>query len=96
MLILQFDDDAYSTVRVGPRYVPKQQMGESEPPPPPKPIRTDRPEYESTAALRNRMGGGDSKPPPPMGGIGGGGGSDGGGLQELDALLNMLSDTTSK
>lgn len=85
----QFDGDQYSEVRYGPRYTPKQQRGAS--PPPAKPVRTDRPDYDTTAAAMSRDY--DSTRGK---GSGGGGGGGGGGLAELDNLLDMLSDTQSQ
>ena len=75
----QFDDDAYSTVTHGPRYVPKYERGDS--PPPAKPRRTD---YDTTAAFRKHDNNYESS---------GNKTGSGGGLQELDNLLAMLSNT---
>ena len=66
-----------------PRYIPKYEREQS--PPPAKPRRTDRPEYDTTTAFRKQdSGGGEYNT------------NDGGGLEELDNLLAMLSDTQAK
>ena len=84
-LSLSQEEDAYTTVRHGPRYVPKQDQGGGrggESPPPAKPRRTDRPaDYDTTAMFRKQ----ESSER-----VDGGGG---GGLEELDNLLEMLSTT---
>ena len=79
------NDDQYTEVRHGPRYTPKSQRGAS-PPPPAKPMRTDRPDYDSTANVMSGRGGGDYDSTRSKGG-------GGGGLAELDNLLDMLSTT---
>lgn len=85
---LSQEEDAYTTVRHGPRYVPKQDQGGGrggESPPPAKPRRTDRPaDYDTTAMFRKQES--SEK-------VDGGGG---GGLEELDNLLEMLSTTQQK